>query len=66
MMTNKQIKVIKREERNQARPDSVDKRKPEETKRDAVTVVSEWVRELRQKKSAEGLQGFEGLFEKAA
>ena len=64
-MTKKPIKVIKREERNPARSVSVNNKQPE-TRRDAVTIVSEWVRELRQKKAAEALQGFEGIFENAA
>ena len=69
MRNGKKIKVIKRAERTrpQATPSKksafVDKRG--ESKRDAVSVVTGWISELRRKRVAEGLQGFESLFGKA-
>lgn len=71
-MVKGKIKVIKREERLDTPPALPEKRSgsvgnpPDDGKRDAVTVVAGWVRELRQKKIAETALGFEGLFRKAA
>lgn len=71
MMTDKRIKVIKRTERNPAPTDvnkdhGVSRKRSEETKRDSVTIVTEWVRELRRRKAEEASEGFEGLFGSAA
>ena len=68
MRTEKQIKIIKHAERNDSQAVGLDKRRtsdrkhPEETKRDAVTIVTEWVSELRRKKAREAMQGFQSLF----
>lgn len=68
MLSGKRIKVIKHagSSNSQAvgsenRTTSVrgDRRK---TKPDAVSVVKEWVTELRRKKSEEATNGFAGLF----
>ena len=68
MRTEKKIKIIKHAERNGSQAVGLDKRPtsarnhPEDTKRDAVTIVTEWVRELRRKKAQEAVQGFQSLF----
>jgi hypothetical protein len=68
MVTAKQIKIIKRTERIDSREVGVDNRRTsvrnhlEETKRDAVTIVTGWIRELRRKKAQEAAHGFQGLF----
>jgi hypothetical protein len=71
MLTEKQIKVIKRAERNDSLTVGLDKRRIsvrnhlEKTKRDAVTIVRGWVGELRRKKALEGAHGFQSPFGKA-
>ena len=68
MRTEKKIKIIKHAERNDSQAVGLDKRPtsarnhPEDAKRDAVTIVTEWVRELRRKKAQEAVQGFQSLF----
>ena len=72
MRTEKKIKIIKHAERNDLqaavgldkRPTSA-RNHPEDTKRDAVTIVTEWVRELRRKKALEAAHGFQSVFGKA-
>jgi len=68
MLSGKQIKIIKRAERDESqavgsvkRPTSTRSHR-ENKKRDAVTVVKGWISELRGKKSEEATHGFEGLF----
>jgi hypothetical protein len=71
MVNRKQIKVIKQAERNDSQAVGLDKRRTgvrnhlEETKRDAVTIVTGWVSELRRKKAQEAAHGFQSLFAKA-
>ena len=71
-MMGKQVKVIKRAERHKTPATNSDQRRPgarnsgEMVKRDTVTVVTGWVRELRRKKVAEATRGFESLFSNAA
>ena len=72
MATEKQIKIIKRADRNDPPAPALDKRRTsvrhdlKEKTRDAVTIVTEWVSELRRKKAEEAAHGFQGLFGKAA
>ena len=71
MQSGKEIKVIKRAERRQAQATLSQKGAAlagdkGESGRDAITVVTGWVRELRQKKVAEATRGFESLFHTAA
>lgn len=68
MLRGKQIKIIKRAERNNSQavgsgngPARVQSDR-EKTKHNAVSVVTEWVNELRRKKSEETANGFERLF----
>ncbi len=68
MLSGKQIKIIKRAERDESqtvgsvkRPTSARGHR-ENTKRDAVTVVNRWIRELHGKKSEEATHGFAELF----
>ena len=72
MLTGKRIKIIKRAERSDSQAvgshnttTSV-RRDREKTKRDAVSVVKEWVSELRRKKSEEATNGLASLFGNAA
>jgi hypothetical protein len=68
MATGKQIKIIKRAERHDPQAALAEKGRANAhnsgrmAKRDAVTVVTGWVRELRRKKVAEATRGFESLF----
>ena len=70
MLSGKQVKIIKRTERDHAQAVGLDKRRTsvrnhlEETKRDAVTIVMGWVSELRRKKAQEAAQRFQSLFGK--
>ena len=70
MLNGKQVKVIKRTERDDAQAVGLDKRRTsvrnhlDETKRDAVTIVIGWVGELRRKKAQEAAHGFQSLFGK--
>jgi hypothetical protein len=72
MINGKQIKVIKRAERHEPqaalseKSEAVVQNSGEMAKRDAVTVVTEWVRELRHKKVEEAAHGFKSLFREAA
>ncbi len=68
MLNEKQIKIIKQAERNNPPADKRSTRVHshlEETKRDAVTIVTGWIKELRRKKDEEAAHGFESLFGKA-
>ena len=71
MRSGKQIKIIKQQERNNSQsvgPDSGPtdvRRDRENAKRDPVSVVTEWINELRRRKSEEG-KGFDSLFSKTA
>jgi hypothetical protein len=68
MLSGKQIKIIKRAERNNSEAAGSDngpagvQSDREKTKRNAVSIVTEWVNELRRKKSEETVNGFERLF----
>jgi hypothetical protein len=72
MLSRKQIKIIKHAERRDSQAVGSDNRTTavqsdrEESKRDAVSVVTEWVRELRRKKPEEATNGFASLFGDAA
>lgn len=73
MVNGKQIKVIKRAERQETQEAALSEQgragvgsSGEMAKRDTVTVVTEWVRDLRRKKVEEAAFGFESLFHKAA
>jgi hypothetical protein len=72
MRSGKQIKIIKYTERSDSQavgsdngPTSV-RRDRDKRKRDAVSVVKEWVSELRRRKSEEATNGFDSLFGTAA
>jgi hypothetical protein len=71
MLSGKRIKIIKHAERTDSpavgseNTTSV-RRDHEKTKRDAVSIVTEWVSELRRKKSEEATNGFTSLFGNAA
>lgn len=70
--TDKRIKIIKRTERHERQAAPAEKSRARNqnsangAKRDAVTVVTGWVRELRRKKVAEAGRGFESLFSQSA
>jgi hypothetical protein len=72
MLNGKQIKIIKQPERNNSQVVDSDnrttsvRRDREKTKRDAVSVVKEWVDELRRRKSEETTNRFDSLFGNAA
>jgi hypothetical protein len=68
MLSGKRIKIIKQAERTDSqavgsenRTTSV-RRDPAKTRRDAISIVTEWVSELRRKKSEEATNGFASLF----
>jgi hypothetical protein len=72
MLSGKRIKIIKHAERTgtpavgaENRTTSVG-RDHETTKREAVSIVTEWVSELRRRKSEEATNGFASLFGNAA
>ncbi len=69
MMTQKTIKVIKRNERNrQEKPVEVvqsDKRTKQESAREMVATVSQWVNEFQQKRCAETTRALKTLFPEA-
>jgi hypothetical protein len=71
MLAKKQIKIIKHPKGSDSEEVGSDKRQTtvhnqlEEKKRDAVTIVTEWVSELRKKKAQEAAHGFQSLFGKA-
>lgn len=68
MVTDKRIKIIKRSERHERQAASSENSRAHirnstaGTRRDAVTVVTGWVQELRRKKVAEAGRGFDSLF----
>ena len=67
MVSGKRIKIIKHAERGDSQEVGSDetigvRRYLEKPKRDAVSVVTEWVNELRLKKSEEATNGFDSLF----
>lgn len=75
MALDKRIKVIKRDERGQGgnlsatRPKErqpAEQPRPAVAKNNATTIITSWVRELRQRKSVDARQDFENLFHKAA
>lgn len=75
MALDKRIKVIKREERKQdgslpaPRPfeaQPVEQTRPAVAKHSSATIINNWVRERRQRKSVDARQAFESLFHKAA
>jgi hypothetical protein len=72
MRSGKQIKIIKHTERSDSEALGSDNRpttvRPDrgKTKREAVSVVTEWISELRRKKSEEATNGFDSLFGNAA
>jgi hypothetical protein len=71
MPTEKQIKIIKHAKGGCSQEVGSDKRlasvhnQPDETRRDAFTIVTEWVSELRRRKAREAAHGFQSLFGKA-
>ena len=72
MLTKKnQIKIIKRADRNDPQASPPDQAPPrarnhrDKTKRDAITVVTEWISDLRRKKAEEMTRGFQSLFGKS-
>jgi hypothetical protein len=71
MLTKKtQIRIIKHAEREDSRAAGWKKRplggrnRREKPTRDAITVITEWIGELRRKKAEEGTRGFQSLFGK--
>jgi hypothetical protein len=72
MLKEKRIKVIKQAERSDSQTvgskngTTSARRDRAKTKRDAVSVVTEWVSELRRRKSEEATNGFDSLFGNAA
>lgn len=72
MLKEKRIKVIKHAERDDSQAVGSDNRRTsfrgdhEKTTRDAVSVVTEWVSELRRKRSEEATNGFASIFGNAA
>jgi hypothetical protein len=67
MLSGKRIKIIKQEERSDSRAVGADnttsvRRDRAKSKRDAVSIVTEWVSELRRKKSEEATNAFTSLF----
>ena len=68
MVTEKRIRIIKRTERQESQAAQTEKGRAHTrnstggAKRDAITVVAGWVRELRLQKVAEAGRGFESLF----
>ena len=72
MPSGKHIKIIKHAERSDSQAVDADngltrvRRDREKRKRDAASVVTEWVSELRRRKSDEATNGFDSLFGNAA
>jgi hypothetical protein len=74
MQSGKQVKIIKHAERSDSQAVGSDsgpgptsaRRDREKRKREAVSVVTEWVSELRRRKSEEATNGFDSLFGNAA
>ena len=72
MVNGKQIRIIKHSERNK-RPATLTEKSEARIRnsadgvmRDAVTIFSGWVQELRRQKLAEATRGFESLFSQPA
>ena len=65
-MTQKTIKVIKRNERNRAEKPveevQSDKKSKQESAREMVATVSQWVNEFQQKRRAETARAIKTLF----
>ena len=65
MKTKTPIKVIKRAERNRQKPATEDvkaeRKSPQETARDMVANVTQWVNEFQQKRRAETAHAFKTL-----
>jgi hypothetical protein len=67
MVTRKQIKIVKRAERaEQDQPGATANKPAGAAHRDGVTVIAEWVRELREKKPENAARGLKSLFPNAA
>ena len=72
MVPDKRIKVIKRDERGSlpaTRTEAgqhAEELRPSVAKNKAATIVTGWVRELRERKSGDARHAFESLFHKAA
>ena len=72
MITEKRIRIIKRTERQEsqaaqtAKSRAYTRNSTDGAKREAITIVAGWVRELRLKKVAEAGRGFESLFNQTA
>lgn len=72
MVIEKRFRIIKRTERQESQAAQTEKAKAytrnstDGAKREAVTVVDGWVRELRLKRVAEAARGFESLFSQTA
>jgi len=72
MFTGKRVKVIKRAARREAPAAGTEKggaragNSGAGARRETVTVVAGWVRDLRRKKVEEAARGFESLFGEAA
>ncbi len=66
MTTKAAIKVIKRNERNRedkvASGEKATKRRAQETARDMVATVTDWVNEFQQKRRSETKQALQTLF----
>jgi hypothetical protein len=67
MLSGKRIKIIKQAERSDSRAVGADnttsvRKDRAKSKRDAVSIVTEWVSELRRKKSEEATNAFTSLF----
>jgi hypothetical protein len=64
MKTKTPIKIIKRGERNRPEPQVAEptKKTTQETARDMVATVSEWVNEFQQKRRMETTQALKTLF----
>jgi hypothetical protein len=71
MPTKKRIKIIKHTQRDDRHAVRLDKRRTsvgnhlDEANRDAVSIVTGWVSELRRKNAQEAAHGFHSLFGKA-
>jgi 16S rRNA C1402 N4-methylase RsmH len=66
MKTKTPIKIIKRDERNRQQRQATDdvkaeRKSPQETARDMVATVSQWVNEFQQKRRTETAQAFKTL-----
>jgi uncharacterized protein YoxC len=68
MATKPSIKIIKRKERAAQTPpeDVVEKKTTQQTARDMVATVSEWVSELQQRRRNETTQALKTLFSDTA